>query len=76
MGTSVGSAVGNAVGSAVSNNVALAVFGAVVGTTVGIMQWLVLRRQIEKAGGYWQMLLVVLYWVLCSMLWALLGALV
>ena len=50
------SIVGLAVGYVVALAVGGAVFGAVVGASVGIAQWLVLRRQVPRAG----------WWVLVS----------
>ena len=63
VGLAVGGAVGGAVGFAVYEEpagvavvVGVAVVGAVFGASVGIAQWLVLRRQVSRAG----------WWVLAS----------
>jgi hypothetical protein len=60
VGFSVGFTVGMAVGEALSEGVGFSVPGAVVvavaGASVGIVQWLVLRQQVSRAG----------WWVLAS----------
>jgi hypothetical protein len=56
LATAVGSAVGSAMGGFIFGSMGptetyeLIVFSAMAGTSIGIMQWLVLRRQVYKAG--------------------------
>jgi hypothetical protein len=56
VGDAVGNAVLNAVGDAVGWAVVEAVAGAVVGAVSGVAQWLILRRQVRRAG----------WWILAS----------
>jgi hypothetical protein len=50
VGLAAGFAVGFAIGGAISAIASQSVFGAAVGASVGTMQWLVLRRQVPRAG--------------------------
>jgi hypothetical protein len=50
LGLGGGFAAGFAIGGAISAIASQSVFGAVVGASVGTMQWLVLRRQVSRAG--------------------------
>lgn len=50
LGLAGGFAIGFAIGGATSGIVSQSVFGAVVGASVGALQWLVLRRQVSRAG--------------------------
>ncbi|MCH8876689.1 MAG: hypothetical protein IIA89_07670 [Chloroflexi bacterium] len=56
VGGTVGVAVGGTVGEVVGGAVGVAVAATVIGASLGIAQWLVLRRQVSRAG----------WWVLAS----------
>jgi hypothetical protein len=58
LGLVAGFAVGFAIGGAVSGIASQSVFGAVLGASTGTLQWVVLRRQITRAG----------WWVLATTL--------
>jgi hypothetical protein len=58
LGFAGGFAAGFAIGGAISGTASQSVFGVVVGASAGTMQWLVLRRQVSRAG----------WWVLATTL--------